>query len=275
MVASILAAVSLLVYAEIVRPNLDAKAYTNHLSTASQPLQQCFERLAQTTELSMFYAPDVAQADKENDTTVILRQIDTCRIQLNRFEQESRQLAAVPLGGFAASYRQAKVHQRQAFDVIGQSNDVLNQYHKMAMFLSRYYSHIAAFNSYMAEQQASQQAYVSNARLRVMEQQATDLRERALTIRKLEAPREFNATKQKTAAMFAAMASGFDNVIIGIRSGDTTLVGIGYQQLDEAAATYDRSIINLPFDQLTKSYIPTQVEQLPVKIENLLTTSSE
>lgn len=275
MVVSILLAISLLAYAEVIRPNLDAKTYTNHLSSASTPLQKCFEQLAGTTELSMFYAPDVELRSKEDDTTAILRQIDACRIQLNRFEQESRQLAGVPLGSLSASYRQAKVHQRQAFDVIGQSNDVLNQYHKMATFLAEYYAHIAAFSSYASELQTNEQAYISNARLRVMEQQAANLHERAATITKLEAPREFAGTKTETAAMFSKLAGGFDSIIVGIRSGDGNLIQTGYRQADEAAAFYDSTVINLPFDQLTKSYIPTQVEQLPVKVENLLTTSSE
>lgn len=273
--ASIILALVLLAYAGIVRPDQDAKSYIHHLDDSSKPVQQCFDKLAQTTELGVFYAPDIALERKQTDVTTILHQIDHCRRILNQFEQESRQLMRVPIGSLTTSYQQAKVYQRQTFDIIGQSNDVLDQYRTMASFLSDYYGHIAVFTAYTSQTQATQRQYVTSAQLRVMEQQANDLRVRAKHIRTLDAPREFTTTKLETATMFTSMASGLDNVVNGIRNGQTEVLETGYQQTELAAASYDSTIINLPFSQLTKSYIPAQVSQLPVKIKNLLTTSSE
>ena len=125
---------SLLVFAEVIRPNQDAKAYTTRLNTASQPLNSCFEKLADTTTLDIYYAPDIAVQDRQKDAKVITDQVNICRDQLKTFNTQARDLLNLHFAGYTHTYYQAKVSQRQAYDVIGQSNDVLNQYSDMAAF---------------------------------------------------------------------------------------------------------------------------------------------
>src|SRR5690242_14995949 len=72
-------AVALLAYAEVIRPNQDAKTYTTRLDSSSKPLEKCFEDLTKTTELKSFYAPDVALEVKQQDMSAILKQISACR----------------------------------------------------------------------------------------------------------------------------------------------------------------------------------------------------
>jgi hypothetical protein len=263
----------LLAYAEVIRPNQDARNYVKHLEVSSKPLQQCFEELADTTQLSIYYAPDTTLESKREDST-ILKQINVCHSKLNTFDAESHQLTGLRLSGYTAPYRQAKVYQRQAFDVVGQSKDVLNRYAMMANFLSKYFDHIIAFSTYTSELQDNRY-YLGSAQLTTMQQQADDLRQRATQIRELEAPKEFAATKNDTADMMGVAADGLSNVAKGYRSGNDYMVSLGYSEIDQAIADYDSHVINLPFQQLTKSYIPRQVNQLPAKIENLLVSASE
>lgn len=264
----------LLAYAEILRPNQDANAYVKHLDSTSKPLQRCFEDLSETTQLKIYYAPDIALEQKRQDTATILKQIDTCRADLKDFNAESHDLINLHLSGYTSPYRQAKVYQRQAFDIVGQSNDVLDQYTKMATFLSGYYDHIIAFKTYTQELE-SNKYYIGDAQLTTMQQQADDLRHRATQIRELDAPAEFSTTKTDTAAMFTTAATGLDNIVKGSRNGNGYTTEAGYQSINKANADYDSRVINMPFEQLIKSYIPKQVNQLPAKVENLLTSSSE
>jgi hypothetical protein len=271
---SALLVILLIAYAEVIRPNVDASNYIKGLDSSSKPLESCFTDLAETTQLQLYYAPDIALSEKRQDTATILKQIDTCRKDLASFEDESHQLTNLHFSGFTTKYRQAKVYQRQAFDVAGQSKDVLNQYNVLAGFLSSYYDHIIAFSTYNDEL-AANKFYLGSAQLNTMAQQAADLRQRATQIRELDAPAEFNKTKLDTATMMANSATGFENVVNGYRIGSDQLVETGYNQIDQAAEEYSSTIINLPFTQLTKSYIPKQVAQLPAKVANLLTSASE
>lgn len=273
-VVCIVLVVLLLGYAEILRPNQDAKAYIRHLDVSSKPLQQCFEKLASTTQLSLYYAPDVTLDSKRGDAATILKQINTCRGQLDTFDNQAHQLVDLRLAGYTSAYRQAEVYQRQAFDIIGQSKDVMGQYAEMATFLSKYYDHIIAFSTYTAELQ-NNKYYLGSAQLITIEQQASDLRERAAQIRSLEAPQEFANTKLDTAEMMTTAASGLENVSQGYRFSNDYLVSTGYDQIDLAIRSYESHVINMPFEQLTKSYIPKQVNQLPGKVENLLVSAAE
>jgi len=273
-VVSILLIGILGVYAEVWRPNQNAKAYVNHLEVSSKPLQECFEELSATTDLDIYYAPDIALDQKRKDTATILKQIDTCRTELKEFDAKAHDLINLRLSGYTAPYRQAKVYQRQAFDIAGQSNDVLNQYSKLATFLSSYYDHINAFQTYTQELQ-DRKFYLGDAQLTTMQQQATDLRQRGKQIKGLDTPAEFNTTRSSTISMFSAAAAGFDTVVSGYRTGDNFAVEAGYQEINNATVTYNSKVINLPFDQLIKSYIPKQVQQLPGKVENLLVSSVE
>jgi hypothetical protein len=266
--------VVLLAYAEIIRPDQDAKAYATNLGTASKPLEKCFEQLAKTTESQLFYAPDISLDTKQQDVTSILSKIKECRTHLSSFETASHHLLGLHLAGYTKSYRQAKIYQRQAFDVIGQSDDVMDQYELTATFLSQYYAHIAAYTSYIDSLQ-NDSTYFSSTRIQSLSQQAADLRERANSVRSLQSPQEFTTTRQATADMLSMAADGLDGVAKGYLYANDYAVSNGYAQIDKASNTYYSSVINLPFDQLIKSYIPKQVDQLPVKIDNLLTASSE
>jgi hypothetical protein len=267
-------AIALLAYSQIIRPNQDAQNYTTHLSASSKPLQKCFEQLADTTGSKLFYAPDIPIDTKLQDTTMIQAKIKECRYKLDEFDIAAHHLAGLHLAGYTNEYRQSKIYQRQAYDIVGQSTDVLDQYNKTASFLGQYFNHIAAFNTYITSLQKDG-SYFGSARLTAMEQQADDLRARATTIRGLDAPQEYNKTKQVTADMLVMTADGLDLVVRGYRQGLDTSVTAGYKKIDTATASYDSTIVNMPFDQLIKSYIPKQVMQLPAKIDNLLTASSE
>ena len=99
-VLCIILAVALLAYAEIFRPNQDAKIYIRQLDTSSKPLQKCFEKLADTTQLSLYYAPDVTLDSKRGDTATILKRINSCNSQLNTFDNRSHQLVNLHLAGY-------------------------------------------------------------------------------------------------------------------------------------------------------------------------------
>jgi hypothetical protein len=274
MIAAILLAVGLLVFVEIVRPNQDAKKYTGRLYSASQPLERCFEKLADTTGSKLFYAPDIRFDAKAADTADILRQIATCRTEIKKFDHTARQLLSLRLAGYTPTYRQAKVNQRQALDVIGQSNDVLDQYQRMTTFLAAYYKHTAAFVQYTTAL-STEGDWFNNARLQKLSNQADDLRSRSVAIQQLDAPQEFEPTKNATMAMFAKAADGLDKVVSGYTYGNDFAATDGFKSIDQAVADYDGTVINLPFHQLTTSYIPQQVTQLPVKVQNLLAVDSE
>jgi hypothetical protein len=277
LVAGIVLLVALLAFAEVIRPDQDARAYTARLQSASQPLGACFQKLANTTQLDVYYAPDIPIKEKQDNIRTINNQINSCRTQLASFNKQSQDLLNLHFAGYTQTYHQAKVNQRQAYDVIGQSEDVLNQYADMANFLDQYYGHIGAFLSYFDNLQTVEKsgAYTSNANIAVLTSQASDLHKRAADIRGMPANVSFDPTKPATADMFDAMAAGFDNVVRGYSGyGDYTR-NLGFQQVDAAVATYDTTVVNLPFDQLNASYVPKQVQQLPVKVKNLLAAQFE
>lgn len=272
-VTTIVAALAVLVFVEVIQPNQEAKSYTGRLANASKPLQSCFEELAKTTELAIYYAPDIALITKQQDAGAISSRIAVCRTELANFELVAQRLSGQQLASYTKAYQAAKVNQRQAIDVAGQSRDVLNQYAKLADFLAEYYKHIEAFSSYMTA--ANESTFFDGAQLQTMSNQADDMRARANQIRIIQSPLEFNDTKNATATMFTTAAGGFDSLVGGYNFANDATVSLGYSQINEAQATYDSTIINLPFEQLTGSYIPQQVVQLPSKIENLLSAESE
>jgi hypothetical protein len=267
-------AIVLLAYAEVIRPNQDAQSYTKRLDSASQPLDKCFDKLAETTQLKTYGAPDISLAVKQQDMATILQQITTCREELKKFDHSAQQLLSLRLAGYTATYRQAKVDQRQAYDVIGQSNDVLNQYRDLATFLQTYYGHITSFKNY-TDAMSGDVTYYDTSRVREIRSQAADLRKRADEVAKLKSPAEFNATKASTGDMFRSAATGLENFADGYSTANDYLTSLGYSQIDQAVRQYDSTVINMPFDQLTKSYIPQQVVGLPAKVENLLAANSE
>ncbi len=269
--------IGLVVFAEIVRPNQDAAAYTGRLRTASKPLEICFQKLADTTELDIYYAPDIALKDKQKDVKTINAQIDRCRSQLASFDKQAHDLLNLHFAGYTQPYREARVNQRQAYDVIGQSGDVLNQYNELAVYLNDYYNHIEAFLSYFNNLQSieSSRSYPTRATIGVLAGQANDLHGRALVIRNLKTPPSFDSTRLQTADMFDAMAAGFDQTVKGYTSYNDYYQNLGFKQVDMAVATYDKTVINLPFQQLKVSYVPKQVQQLPVKVRNLLAAQFE
>jgi hypothetical protein len=272
-ILALLVALSLVVFLEVVRPNQDARSYTHRLDVASKPLAKCFDNLADTTGLKVFYAPDVSYADKAANTATILRQISDCRDEIKTFDQASHQLLVLRFAGYTQTYREAIVNQRQAFDVIGQSNDVLEQYQAMATFLSDYYKHIDSFRSYTS--QLGGIHYFGTAELKKLSDEADDLRARSVKLQQLSAPAEFEPTKNTTSTMFAKAADGLDQIVDGYTYGNDYMATNGFASVDQAVSDYDSNVMNLPFDQLTNSYIPKQVMQLPDKVKNLLATSSE
>jgi|GEM_PF-1951427 len=277
LIACIVLAVSLLVFAEVIRPNQDAKTYTTRLEAASIPLKKCFEKLSDTTTLDIYGAPDIAIAQKQKDLTVIENQINTCHDQLNSFNSQAHKLLSLHFAGYTQTYHQAKVNQRQAYDVIGQSQDVLNQYADLVDFLGTYYDNINAFISYFGNLQQIEDKGVqpTAATIKILSQQASDLRKRAVNLRALKASPGFDPVKTTTADMFESMATGLENVSKGYGGYSDYTTTLGISQVDAAVATYDSKVINLPFDQLQHSYVPKQVQQLPVKVENFLAAQSE
>jgi hypothetical protein len=266
--------IALIAYAEVIRPNQDAKSYTIRLETASKPLEKCFEKLAETTALKIYYAPDIPLETKKQDVATIDKEIATCRKELSSFESSSQKLMQLHFAGYTPVYRDAKVNQRQAVEVIGQSTDVLNQYSNMATFLKAYFGHVEVFSTYTAEL-ANGNDFFGSDRIQQLATQAKDLRNRATQLRQLSSPPEFNGTKEATAVILNATANGFENLVVGYSRGNDFTVNSGNTQIDEAVASYDSTVINMPFEQLNKSYIPKQVVQLPSKIQNLLAGASE
>ena len=270
-----IALLGLLIFAEVIRPNQDARAYTQRLKTASKPLEQCFDKLAATTELQLYYAPDIPLAIKQSDLTTIRRQINDCRQELTDFSSSARTLMDLRFAGYTQTYRDAKVNQKQAYDVIGQSTDVMNQYDKFAAFLATYFTHIETYLGYTQALSELDTAVVTAANSRALASQAADLRARADAILKLDAPAEFDSTKQQTAKLFSDTATGIETVGRGYANYADFITSSGFEQVDAATKLYDSTIANAPFEQITASYIPKQVVQLPVKVENLLAAQSE
>lgn len=265
---------ALFVYAEVIRPNQNAKTYTSRLEASSKPLQQCFEKLADTTTLGIYYAPDIPLVEKQQDARIITDEINNCRKELGNFDRTSQQLMQLHFAGYTTVYKDAKVSQRQATDVIGQSNDVMNQYASMATFLSSYYNHIEAFSSYTTAL-AADGSFFFQDRIQLLASQAKDLRARAAQIQALDSPLEFDEMKNATAIMLNTTAGGFEDLVVGYSQGNDFLIASGYENVDKAVAMYDGTVINMPFEQINKSYIPKQVVQLPGKVENLLAAESE
>ncbi len=276
-IAGIVVLVALIIFAEIIRPDQDARSYTNRLQSATQPLNDCFEKLSDTTSLDIYYAPDIALKEKQSDVKSVADQVAACRTQLASFDKQAHDLLNLHFAGYTQTYHQAKVNQRQAYDVIGQSQDVLNQYADLADFLNTYYSHIEAYLSYFNNLQTIEKSYgnPTKATVAVLAGQASDLHKRATQIRAMPDNISFNDIKQPTADMFDAMGTGFDNVVKGYTNYSDYYRNIGDKQVDAAVANYDSTIIDLPFSRLQSSYVPKQVQQLPVKVKNLLAAQSE
>lgn len=277
LIGCVVLVLALLVFAEVIRPNQDASSYTSRLQSSSDPLRHCFEKLSDTTQLDIYGAPDISIDAKQKDVATIKQQITTCRGQLDSFNDQAHRLLNLHFAGYTQTYHQAEVNQRQAYDVIGQSNDVLNQYTDLADFLGQYYDHIQAFSNYFQNIQAveSTPGNPSAATVKVLAQQAADLHKRATAIRALKVSPGFEQTRSATADMFDSMATGFDNAARGYAGYSDYYTNLGLSQIDAAVSTYDSQVINMPFDQLQVSYVPKQVQQLPVKIQNFLAAQSE
>ena len=276
MVMIILLMVGLLVFAEIIRPDQDARSYSKDLQAATQPLEKCFEKLANTTTLDIYYAPDIAIQDRQKDAATISKQVAACRQELNHFNEVTGQLLSLHLAGYTQTYHQAKVYQRQAMDIIGQSSDVLNQYGDLADMLSQYYAHIKVFlDDFAYLQSVEQYAYPTNGMISQLAGQAKDLHQRAADIRGLKTTSNFDQMRLATADMFDRYATGFDYVVQGYANYNDATKKLGFDMIDLAVSDYDSTVIVLPFKQLQSSYIPKQVQQLPVKVRNLLAAQKE
>ncbi len=264
-----------IVYAEIIRPNTAANDYSKRLNAEAGRTEKCFESLTKTTELDIFYAPDVKLDTKQKNIASIRQQINSCRQQVASFESVTKSLPTMRFAGYTPTFKEAKVTQRQALDVVGQSNDVMNQYDRMAAFLSSYYTTVDTFLKYTEQLSTLNTGIVTAANAKVLEDQATELETMAKDMRTMDAPNEFSDTKTLTADMFDKAATGFKDVRYGYVNYADAYTTRGFNQVDEALKSYDSTIVNSPFDKLTSSYIPKQVMQLPNKIDDLLAGASE
>lgn len=273
--AWVLLLVAGIVYAEIIRPNTIANDYSKRLNAEASRTEKCFENLTKTTELDIFYAPDVKLDTKQKNIATIRQQINTCRQRVATFETVTKGLPTMRFAGYTPTFKEAKVTQRQALDVVGQSNDVMNQYDRMVTFLGNYYTEVDTFLKYTDQLSTLDTGIVTAANAKALEDQATDLETMAKDMRTMDAPNEFSDTKTMTADMFDKAATGFKDVRYGYVNYADTYTTLGFTQVDEALKSYDSTIVNSPFDKLTSSYIPKQVMQLPNKIDDLLAGASE
>jgi hypothetical protein len=105
--------------------------------------------------------------------------------------------------------------------------------------------------------------------------EAVDLHQRAGVIRQLKTTSNFDGVKLATADMFDSYATGFDYVVTGYSNYSDYYKQLGFDQIDKTVADYDANVVVLPFTQLKASYVPKQVQQLPVKVRNLLAAQKE
>jgi len=271
----VLMAIALLVFAEVVRPNQDAKSYTKRLESASEPLDSCFRDLAETTQQDIFYAPDIDLVVKQKNVKSIQDHIAACRIELGKFNSTAHELLALHFAGYTKTYREAQLNQHHAFNIVSQSEDVMDQYGNMADFLSQYYANLGGFlNTFDALNKAQDSNTLSNANRKVSNQ-AASLRANAKAIRALKAPTGLADAQNSTATMIEQAATGFENLARGLDGYSDTYQNLGYKQIDAALETYDKSVIGKPYEVLKNSYVLKQINALPAKVENLLAGETE
>jgi len=272
---AVLALVGLLVFAEVIRPNRDAAAYASRIEKASAPLQECFQKVADSTQQDLFYSPDVDLEVKRSDVKDIQTSVVECRSKMQDFRKTVGGLLSLPLSGYTKQYRQAQLTQQHAENVLSQSEDILNQYNAMADFLSQYYAHLSNFLAAYGSLEKAEQNYTISNRNQFLGKLGASMHAEATALRALKPPVGFTPTRDSAAAMVDQLANGFDNLAKGFDSYSDYYKGLGYQQVDAAIKAYDKSVIGQPYPVLHDSYLVDQVNSLPSKVENILAAESE
>ena len=271
----VLALVGLLVFAEIIHPNREAVAYNGRIEKASAPLQTCFQKVADSTQQDLFYSADVDIKVKQDDVKDIQTVVAECRTAMQTFRKTVDSLLSLPLSGYTKEYRHAQLTQQHAENVLSQSNDILNQYNAMADFLSQYYAHLSNFLAAYDSLEASEQNYTISNRNQFLSKLGSSMHTEAAALRALKAPVGFTQVRDSAATMTDQLANGFDNLAKGFDSYSDYYKSQGYQQVDAAIKTYDKSVIGQPFPVIHDSYLVDQVNSLPSKVENILAAESE
>lgn len=272
---AILVIVGLVVFAEIIRPNQDAKAYHGRLEVASQPLNDCFKKLGDTTQQDIFYAPDIDLKLKISNVNAIRTQVTACRGQIDEFNKTVQSLLSFKLAGYTSTYRSAQLDQRHAVEMISQSEDVMNQYDEVAAFLQQYYGHLATFLAALDSLNKAEDSNTLSNDNGYLTQQAASLRAQATAMRALDPPLGFKPSRDTAATMIDNMATGFESLGKGYDTYSDSLKSLGYKQIDDAVGMYDNTVNGQPYPLLNNAYANKEVNALPAKIENLLAGASE
>lgn len=262
-------AFGLLTYGQIVRPNQHAAAYERQLDASASRLQACFERLVVTEKLRIFYAPDIPIEAKRQDIAAIKASIRDCGEELKRFNSGSQTLRRLSFSGYTAHYRAAQADQQHALNVTGQSSDVLVQYERLAEFLDQYYASLELFVSATAELNQVGDTSLLAGQASQFGEQGSELHRQAAQLRSLTPAAGFGEVIEPTAVMLDQAADGFDYLSTGYANNNDADITLGFGLIESAVASYNSSVMNLPFNALQDNYAIKQVAGLPDKVKDL------
>lgn len=262
-------ALGLLAYSQVYRPNVQALTYQRQLDTAAGRLQECFRRLDATRSRQLFEAPDISLADKQRDVSAIKTVIRDCSGELARFNTGAQTLPSQQLGGFTGRYRAAHAARQEALDIAGQSRDVMAQYERLAGFLEQYYALLVPFEAYTADLNAVEDVSTLAGRQQSLANQAAELRSRADEMRRLQPFAGFGPVLEPTADAITLAADGIGTLAAGLAGTDDSTIDRGFAAIEAAAAVYDSQIRQLPFDQLQRTHVGSQVASLPSRLDTL------
>ncbi len=265
----IIAAFSLLAFAQIVRPNQHARNYENQLGQASERLQTCFMKLTDYEDLQIYGAPDISISQKQRDVRTIQGNIRQCSSELQIFHLQAQRLQKLYLSGYTEEYKRARLTEQHAMNIAGQSNDVLNQYGQLAGFLQQYYASLLPFMTYSDELNQLPDVTVLAGRIAQIRQQADDLHAQAKNVRDSKPYPGFETMIRPTAVMLDDAGDGYDLLAEGYTKNIDATLAEGFQTIERAVAVYNGSVGQMSFDLLVKSYTVKQVSALPIKLENL------
>lgn len=264
-----------LILVEVIVPNHLAQSYIKGLDTSSKKVQLCFISINDTTSLDVYYSADAPVKDKQQNVRTIHQRIQECRNQLDMFNNQTASLPGIHLSGYTRQYHEASVRQKHAYDLIGQSRDVLNQYQQLADFLQAYLDAVAPFADYVGQFNSVSDVSIYADKTDQLQAWGKTLHAKVEALQRLPTPAGYEQLTPATAEMLSNAAYGFEYFASGLRSYniDTQNYGIS---LVEKGATQNRDTVEpmLP-KALKRSYVVQQVHELTGKIDNLFSGSVE
>ena len=269
-IVTIVVVIGLGFFVFVVQASHKSKQYSQGVRQSAVSLNASFKKLAKTTQLGVFSNPDATNKTAQLDS--VLSDIAAVKSQLADFKQTVNGRQSIPHTSLSAAYRNANITQGHAIDITDQSNDVLDQYQQLALFLKSYYKVDDQFTSITTRlNSVSNLDSLSSGEVYGYGSQLASL---ANQVSKLKTPAGYSQLTVQAAPIYRQASQGANTLAYGLTIGNDYYKNSGIQLIEEASNAHDDKLTSLPTNQAQTSYILTQVNDLPDKTDGIITAAN-